>query len=328
MAYMGCHMYNENTDEIIKPATDVFEINDFTAATEWENFIDDIENIFRNWKLSQVTPHKVILNNISEGSFLSLQDVHKNDFLKGNWKCRKEKIEFYGFQFILYHYKLVIDEDSETEKSDDDEASDQMTSDVMNCASDFCPVGPRPAIMFGVREVLVLGPDPTTDDTLCNDTRAKMVVGAVNIALHNTDTRIPCLVQVMQTKKHLYNGTWISNNARMEMTSVCLNKKPSHCNYLLGLLELFRNKINTPLPVTQTTSARVSVRWSYRLDDWAGYTWMIDPPDLDLWTMSGDTDFIQLSQLPFGCVSDPVSGLTLHTTWRDISEVSEWQLPS
>ena len=53
MAYMGCHMYNENDDEIIKPAKDVFEINDFTAATEWENFIDDIENIFRNWKLSQ-----------------------------------------------------------------------------------------------------------------------------------------------------------------------------------------------------------------------------------------------------------------------------------
>ena len=53
MAYMGCHMYNESDDEIIKPAKDVFEINDFTAATEWENFIDDIENIFRNWKLSQ-----------------------------------------------------------------------------------------------------------------------------------------------------------------------------------------------------------------------------------------------------------------------------------
>ena len=53
--YLGCHMYSENEDEIIKPATDVFEINDFTAATEWENFIDDIENIFRNWKLSQTS---------------------------------------------------------------------------------------------------------------------------------------------------------------------------------------------------------------------------------------------------------------------------------
>ena len=46
-------------------------------------------------------------------------------------------------------------------------------------------------------QVLVLGPDTvSTDDTLGNDTRAKMVVGAVNIALHNTGTTLPCLVQV------------------------------------------------------------------------------------------------------------------------------------
>merc|ERR1719315_285220 len=47
---------------------------------------------------------------------------------------------------------------------------------------------------------------------------------------------------------------------------------------------------------------------------------MIDPPDLDLFSMSGDTDFVQLRNLPFGCVSDPVSDLTLHCTWRDMSE--------
>ena len=55
-AYLGCHLYNENTEDIIKPATDVFEINDFTAASEWENFIDDIENILRNWRICEATP--------------------------------------------------------------------------------------------------------------------------------------------------------------------------------------------------------------------------------------------------------------------------------
>ena len=53
MAYLGCHLYNENTEDIIKPATDVFEINDFTAASDWENFIDDIENILRNWRICE-----------------------------------------------------------------------------------------------------------------------------------------------------------------------------------------------------------------------------------------------------------------------------------
>ena len=311
-------MYNEVNEEIIKPAKDVFEINDFTAATEWENFIDDIENVFRKWKICQTQS--------------DVKELSRNDFLNFKWKCRKEKLEFYNFPFVLFHYKLddaagseeVIDSDEDIRKDVMDQetnSTNQMNVDIMSCASDFCPVGPKSAILFGLREVLVLGPDTNTnDDVLGNDTRAKMVVGAVNIALHNTNTSIPCLVQVMDTKKNLFNGSWIFNNSRMEMTSVCLNKKPAHCNYLSGLLELFKNKINFPMPVVNASPARVSVRFSYELDEWAGYTWMIDPPDLDLFSISGDTDFIQLTKLPFGCIVDPISGLTLHTTWRDISE--------
>ena len=30
------------------------------------------------------------------------------------------------------------------------------------------------------------------------------------------------------------------------------------------------------------------------IEDWASYTWSVEPPDLDLFTVSGDTDFIQL----------------------------------
>ena len=107
MSYLGCHMYNEVDEEIIKPAKDVFEINDFTAATEWENFIDDIENVFRKWKICQTQS--------------DIKELSRNDFLNFKWKCRKEKLEFYYFPFVLFHYKLddaagseeVIDSDSE-----------------------------------------------------------------------------------------------------------------------------------------------------------------------------------------------------------------------
>ena len=51
-------------------------------------------------------------------------------------------------------------------------------------------------------------------------------------------------MQVMDSRKELYNGSWVADNARAEMTSVCLNRKPSHCNYLSGLLELYRNKVS------------------------------------------------------------------------------------
>ena len=122
-----------------------------------------------------------------------------------------------------------------------DLAASQLVTDLTSSAGDFCPRGPRSAIMFGVREVLVLS--PAGEDTLGNDTRAKMVQGAVNIALSNTNCSLPFLIQVMNCKDELFNGSWVADNARAEMSSVCLNRKPSHCNYLSGLLELYRNKV-------------------------------------------------------------------------------------
>ena len=98
-------------------------------------------------------------------------------------------MEFYGFPFLLVHYKL------DTENCPGAEVpGSQLLTDLMSSAGDFCPRGPRPAIMFGVRELLVLA--PAGEDTLGNDTRAKMVQGAVNIALSNTNCPLPCLIQV------------------------------------------------------------------------------------------------------------------------------------
>ncbi len=54
-------------------------------------------------------------------------------------------------------------------------------------------------------------------------------------------------MQVMDSRKELYNGSWVADNARAELSSVCLNRKPSHCNYLSGLLELYRNKVRIRL---------------------------------------------------------------------------------
>ena len=55
---------------------------------------------------------------------------------------------------------------------------------------------------------------------------------------------------------------------------------------------------------------------SYELEDWSSYAWSVEPPDLDLFSLSGDSDFIQLREIPFGCLADPVAKLTLFATWR------------
>ena len=36
MAYLGPHLFTEGSDEIVEPASDVFEIDDFTSPSDWE----------------------------------------------------------------------------------------------------------------------------------------------------------------------------------------------------------------------------------------------------------------------------------------------------
>jgi len=301
--YVGCHMYGEGDDEINLPATDVFEIEDFTAATDWENFMDQLEDILRAWKLCGARPPSAL----KPGS-------------RVEWKQKTAELFYLDFPFAIKLFKAVDNEDmgAEIGPSKDNSHSESRVMEDLACGNfDFVNVGPVPGTLFGFTEMLIIS--PAGKEILGNETRAGQVLGAVNIAVHNTNCQLPVLVQVMEPQKLLYLGTAISNNCRTELSSVMLNKKPAHVTHLTGLLQLFRNRISSPLPV-EMSPVTVSVRFTHQLEDWASYTWSVEPPDLDLFTASGDTDFIQLKEIQFGCVADPVSGLLLHTTWKDLSE--------
>ena len=71
---------------------------------------------------------------------------------------------------------------------------------------------------------------------------------------------IMMMIQVMDSRKHLYNGTWLCDQARLEMTSVCLNKKPAHCNYLSGQ-QRFLMSFNT-MTTCKYASILPQVYWS------------------------------------------------------------------
>ena len=36
MAHLGPHLYSEDSEAIVEPASDVFEIDDFTSPSDWE----------------------------------------------------------------------------------------------------------------------------------------------------------------------------------------------------------------------------------------------------------------------------------------------------
>jgi len=313
--YVGCHMYSDDNDaeEIIKPAVDVFEIEDYTAATDWEDFTDQLENVLRGWKLSSAGNPRESAPEFSKPS-------------NCEWRTETTQLEYLKFPFTIKYYRytnknenLVSDDDAlnETTSSETSEPS-QVMEDISSGNFDFiCDARPIPLTLFGLSEMLIIS--PSGSDILGNETRANQILGSINIALQNTGCSVPFLVQVMDPKNHLYIGSSISDNCRLEFSSVALNKKPMHVSHLSGLLQLFRNRICSPLPV-EVSPVTVSARLSFQLEDWASYAWSVDPPDLDLFNASGETDFIELKVLPLGCISDPIAGLTLHTTWRDLNE--------
>ena len=176
---------------------------------------------FRNWQISNSRRKS------QDADRSSLQSVG------ANWRSRREKLDFYDFPFWMIHYQLAIegregDEKNTREdadgggggedyiagtagKSGEKEADEesQVCVDLLSSNADFTHGGPPGAACWGLREMIVI--QPAGEEILGNDTRARMVVGAVNIALHNTGCPVACLVQVKQQKRGFSNLRNISN---------------------------------------------------------------------------------------------------------------------
>ncbi len=64
----------------------------------------------------------------------------------------------------------------------------------------------------------------------------------------------------MEPARQLYQGTAIADSTRVELSGVRLDRRPQHAAHLAGLLQLFKNRISSPLPVELspvTVSARL-----------------------------------------------------------------------
>uniref|UniRef100_A0A8D2IZM2 Rab3 GTPase-activating protein catalytic subunit n=1 Tax=Varanus komodoensis TaxID=61221 RepID=A0A8D2IZM2_VARKO len=77
-----------------EPESEVFEITDFTTASEWERFISRVEEVLNDWKLigpSTGKPLEKVKTSTSE--ILRGQCKHKNRNLLTIWKKRQGESE-------------------------------------------------------------------------------------------------------------------------------------------------------------------------------------------------------------------------------------------
>ena len=113
---------------------------------------------------------------------------------------------------------------------------------------------------FGINDFVVLSPNvPYEKEDIDNETRAKIALSTVTVAVHNTNCQIPFFVQVMDRYKNMYNGVFAGCGFRTNFEMVILSKKPPHSNPLTGLLTMFKKKLCPSIEV-EIPSVRVTVR--------------------------------------------------------------------
>ena len=175
---------------------------------------------------------------------------------------------------------------------------------------------------YGLNHYIVLGPGQREKEDIHNETRSKMALSTVAVALNNTQCPVPCFVQVMDRDSGMFNGIGMGGGFRTNYEMIVLKKRPPYCDHLTGLLTLFKTKIKQDCASeVDMQSVKVSARFSFLLEDWTSYSWSQPAPDMDMFSGVFGSELVQdISKLPFGTAKDPIRQLILHATWQDLPE--------
>ncbi|XP_010604488.1 rab3 GTPase-activating protein catalytic subunit isoform X2 [Fukomys damarensis] len=285
-----------------EPESEVFEMTDFTTASEWERFISRVEEVLNDWKLI--------------GNCLG-RPLEKGIFTSGTWEEKSDEIFFADFKFSITHHYLVL-ESTDTEGKDEvsEDAVPQSMQDLLCMNNDFPPRAHCLVRWYGLREFVVIAPAAHSDAVL-SESKCNLLLSSVSIALGNTGCQVPLFVQIHHKWRRMYVGECQGPGVRTDFEMVHLRKVPNQYTHLSGLLDIFKSKIGCPL--TPSPPVSIAIRFTYVLQDWQQYFWPQQPPDIDA-LVGGEVGGLEFGKLPFGACEDPISELHLATTWPHLTE--------
>ncbi|XP_060785256.1 rab3 GTPase-activating protein catalytic subunit isoform X2 [Neoarius graeffei] len=107
------------------PESEVFEITDFTTASEWERFVSRVEETLNDWKL--------IGSNVGK-------PPEKGEYTTGTWEEKSREINFADFKFsITHHYLKQECAESEGKEDNEEDAFPLAMQDLLCMNNDFPP---------------------------------------------------------------------------------------------------------------------------------------------------------------------------------------------
>uniref|UniRef100_A0A8C9YBA7 Rab3 GTPase-activating protein catalytic subunit n=1 Tax=Sander lucioperca TaxID=283035 RepID=A0A8C9YBA7_SANLU len=281
------------------PESEVFEITDFTTASDWERFVSRVEEVLNDWKL---------IGNSSR---------HLGEYTSGTWEEKSQDINFADFKFYITHYflKQECEKDNGKDKLEEDTFPLAM-QDLLCMNNDFPPRAHCLVRWYGIREFVVINPG-TNCEAIISESKCNLLLSSISISLANSGCQVPMFVQIQQKWRRVYAGECQGPGVRTDFEMVHLRKVPSQYNHLSGLLDIFKSKIGctlSPLP-----PINIAIRFTYILQDWQQYSWPQQPPDFDT-LLGGEVGGVEFGKLPFGACEEPISELHLATTWPHLTE--------
>ncbi|XP_078408592.1 rab3 GTPase-activating protein catalytic subunit isoform X5 [Cetorhinus maximus] len=285
------------------PESEVFEITDFTTASEWERFVSKIEEVLNNWKLIGSTAKK---------------PLEKGELTSGVWEEKSDEISFADYKFSITHHYLKQESltDKEIKEESEEDALPEAMQDLLSMNNDFPPRAHCLVRWYGLREFVVISP-AASSDAVISESKCNILLSSISIALGNTGCQVTLFVQIQQKTRRMYVGACEGPGVRTDFEMVHLRKVPNQYNHLSGLLDVFKSKIGCPL--TPLPPINVAIRFTYVLQDWQQYSWPQQPPDFDA-LVGGEVGGLEFGKLPFGACEDPISELHLATTWPHLTE--------
>ncbi|CAG5116376.1 unnamed protein product [Candidula unifasciata] len=294
----------------IEDEADVFEITDFTTASEWERFIARLEEILHEWKLVNCEPRPAAL---------------KDQYATGTWAEKSEEVLFADFRFTFSYVYLQTNEDisatnvsrkEDLEEVDEEHKTPTVFLDLMNFDNDFPSRAHYLCRWYGLQEFFTLTP-VSEKQLIEGESKARLLLSSASIAFGNSNCGIPVFIQVLSKWRKLFTGTGLVPGATTEFEMSHLRRFPAQYCHLAGLLDVFKSKLGCVYISMPPVS--VSVRFTYILQDWIHSAWPQVPPDFSSFC-DGEVGYGEIDFLPFGACTDTISELHLFCTWPCLSE--------
>ena len=243
--------------------SEVFEITDFTTASDWERFMSKLEEVLHEWRLVSPPPS-------------TIPPLAKDVLSKGVWDEKEDHLQFSDFHFVVKYHFLIKDVQGEPivkdvdaasplrvsgggggqkpdvrtyhsssksptpgssgEDEDDDEDDGHLPLplvDAMSMENDFPARCHCLARWHGLREFVTIGPASVSDAVL-QGSKANLLLSSVAVAVNNANCRVPVFVQTQEWRKKFYVGWCESPGIRINYEMIHLQRVPRQYGHLSG----------------------------------------------------------------------------------------------